>query len=95
MSDERRQRRRDAVARHRERQRLGIVCQRIECSEAGVRRCRARIAKGQLDRFTLVPGDTPPVSGRIASSKKIGARPPSTEHLRQRLQRFQWREAAE
>ena len=56
---------------------------------------RAKIAKGNLDRFTLMPGDAS--SERTYRKLKEDWREATehAEHLRQRVQRFQWREAAE
>ena len=64
---------------------------------AAIERCgkRAKIAKGNLDRFTLMPGDVS--SERTYRKLKEDWREATehAEHLRQRVQRFQWREAAE
>jgi hypothetical protein len=57
---------------------------------AAIERCdtRARIARGNLDRFTLVPGN--PSSERTYRKLKVDWREATehAEHLRQRLQCF-------
>jgi hypothetical protein len=64
---------------------------------AAIERCgkRAKIAKGNLDRFTQMPGDSS--SERTYRKLKEDWREATehAEHLRQRVQRFQWRGAAE
>ena len=62
----------------------------IECCGA-----RAKIAQGNLDRFTLMPRDAS--SERTYRKLKEDWREATehAEHLRRRLGRFQWREAAE
>jgi hypothetical protein len=61
---------------------------------AAIERCgaRAKIAQGNLDRFTLMPSDAS--SERTYRKLKEDWREATehAEHLRRRLGRFQWRE---
>ena len=60
-----------------------------------VLRARAKIAQGKLDQFTRMPSDAS--SERTYRKLKEDWREATehAEHLRRRLGRFQWREAAE
>ena len=64
---------------------------------AAIERCgkRAKIAKGNLDRFTLMPGDAFQREDLSQAERNWREATEHAEHLRQRVQRFQWREAAE
>jgi len=64
---------------------------------AAIERCRkrAKIAKGNFDRFTLMPGNASSERTYRKLQEDWREATEHAEHLRQRAQRFQWREAAE
>jgi hypothetical protein len=63
---------------------------------AAIERCdaRAKIAQGNLGRFTLIPSDASSERTYRKLKKDWREATEHAEHLRQRLGRFQWREAA-
>ena len=62
----------------------------IECCRA-----RAKIAQGKLDQFTLMPSDASSEWTYRKLKEDWREATEHAEHLRRRLGRFQWREAAE